>query len=596
MLKTDLKQKRFQFAKYLFWIFPIIFAIIPVALEAEENEIPVDFFKGIELTRPAPKIFLVGETYIFQGRIADFSQSKEVVIQINPPGEQIFEFYYKSENGSFSIPVTFEKEGISGLTIRPRYRSTTSVLITVLPPPENQHSKPHPITSFLIHHQNIKSSLKWTSENNLFKIEFQQNEIFDKVIVSGNIKEFDLTPGFFYKFKTGKMTARIFGAVSEDGSLYRKSSPWSGSRKLEFYATEHIPMDINENKIIELEGVDHFVKPRTGIKIRGKSFDKYFDKVKVIKPDLRVDEIPVESSGIAQKYSTGNLFPEDSYFMFSYYFAEKGTYILQLNNQEGETLLKIPVYVGDIHPILPGYLERSENDFIKFVEQDIPKVRQNILNQVNRRRQTLSLSALEMNEDLNSFAQSYAVLLKQTGKIGHRATNQGALKYRKRKANIKFILSENLALAETPLLALESLFRSPSHYKELIDPDARLIGIGLAESNDGKIILVQHIAPGLFSQSKKEKVINQIIKGLNENRKTKLKRVFTAPEKNEKNLSFGPVRISSLEMLKKLVFRQSYVEIINKENQANAIYITRFDQEANGFYFGFIIAKVDLKE
>ena len=81
-------------------------------VESEENEIPANFFKGVELIRPTPKIYLVGETYIFQGKIIDFHETKEVVIQINPPGGQIFEFYCKTEDGSFA-PDLKKKSGIA---------------------------------------------------------------------------------------------------------------------------------------------------------------------------------------------------------------------------------------------------------------------------------------------------------------------------------------------------------------------------------------------------------------------------------------------------------------------------------------------------
>jgi uncharacterized protein YkwD len=555
------------------------------------DEIPTDFFKGIKLSKQAPTLFLSGETYVFQGEIMDFPDVKEVIIQVSTPEEEAVIFRGKSEDGFFQIPVTFTTEGVTGLIIYPLYRSSNAIFVTVVKQLDTPLKSPFPIESVELVPGNNKTALVLDSQNELFKLNFTQESQTKQLILSGNPSSFELSPLTFKDFMPGEISISISGARSVDGSLFRKTSKWSSSKKLSVNAVVHEFDYINHLKIKNLSGYSSFMKKDEVLNIQGKSLEKYFSKAYVIKPDLRVEKILIQSSGILTNYSVGELYPENSSFLIKFKPKTEGVYILEINSQEGDALLNVPIYVGDLVPVIPNSLELIENYADVYSKNQLSQIRIDILASVNQRRQLFGLESLSLNDELNRFSQSYANALKQAGKIGHHATRHGSLIDRKRKAKIRFNVSENLATSQTPLLALEGLLRSPAHYLQIINPEARIMGIGIAEMEENQTILVQHLAPHLITNQDKEKFISIIINRLNENRKVKLKQLFEHPNEQDTKLSFGPIRASTLEMVEKLVLQEKYINIIDEEKDLNTIFFTRFDQEADGFYFGFVIGQ-----
>ena len=107
---------------------------------------------------------------------------------------------------------------------------------------------------------------------------------------------------------------------------------------------------------------------------------------------------------------------------------------------------------------------------------------------------------------------------------------------------------------------------------------------------------MQHLAPHLISKQEKEEFITVIINRLNENRKIKLKQLFEHPDEQKVKLSFGPIRAATLDMMEKLVLQEKYINIISEEKNLNAIYVTRFDQEPDGIYFGFVIGQLEIRK
>jgi len=49
-------------------------------------------------------------------------------------------------------------------------------------------------------------------------------------------------------------------------------------------------------------------------------------------------------------------------------------------------------------------------------------------------------------------------------------------------------------------------------------------------------------------------------------------------------------------MVGKLVLQEKYINIISEKKNLTAIYITRFDQEPDGIYFGFVIGESEMRE
>jgi Cysteine-rich secretory protein family len=113
-----------------------------------------------------------------------------------------------------------------------------------------------------------------------------------------------------------------------------------------------------------------------------------------------------------------------------------------------------------------------------------------LVSSINAVRAGYGLGSLTMSEQLNSAAQGFADVLAETSTFGHvspdgrtLADRVGPTGYLTGRAS--WILSENLAWESRPLSTPENVtsewLNSPSHRENLLDPDLREVGIGIAD-------------------------------------------------------------------------------------------------------------------
>ena len=113
-----------------------------------------------------------------------------------------------------------------------------------------------------------------------------------------------------------------------------------------------------------------------------------------------------------------------------------------------------------------------------------------LVSSMNAVRVSYGLMPLTLNAQLNSAAQGFADVLAETSTFEHvspdgrtLADRVGPTGYLTGRAS--WILSENLAWESRPLSTPENVtsewLNSPSHRENLLDPDLRDVGIGIAE-------------------------------------------------------------------------------------------------------------------
>lgn len=105
---------------------------------------------------------------------------------------------------------------------------------------------------------------------------------------------------------------------------------------------------------------------------------------------------------------------------------------------------------------------------------------------VNQTRESYGLPTLRLSSELSREARAHSDDMAETGYFGHRSPTRGGLSDRLLSGRIPHVLAlENIALGPSPDLVHADLVRSPSHLRNLLDPDVTHIGVGVHEDRSG---------------------------------------------------------------------------------------------------------------
>jgi uncharacterized protein YkwD len=142
---------------------------------------------------------------------------------------------------------------------------------------------------------------------------------------------------------------------------------------------------------------------------------------------------------------------------------------------------------------------------------DLGRVREQMIAATNQFRVEEKQAKLKVNEALSKAAQSFAEFMAESDKYGHDADGKQPAD-RVKAAGYEFCLvAENIAYEVSPNgLSDKELARafmdgwknSPPHWRNLLDPDMREFGVGVAQSSkSGKFYAVQN-----FGRPKSEEI------------------------------------------------------------------------------------------
>ena len=114
---------------------------------------------------------------------------------------------------------------------------------------------------------------------------------------------------------------------------------------------------------------------------------------------------------------------------------------------------------------------------------------QGLINQTNAQRKANGLAPLRVDPSLTNLAQDWANTLNREGRIRHRP-NYWTHYPASLPAGGENVLQAWTDYSDARLVQL--WMDSPGHRKNLLDPRAKSVGIGLATSPDGKLYAVQN--------------------------------------------------------------------------------------------------------
>lgn len=114
---------------------------------------------------------------------------------------------------------------------------------------------------------------------------------------------------------------------------------------------------------------------------------------------------------------------------------------------------------------------------------------------VNYERTSRGLAALGMDTSIRNVARGYSIYMLKNGYFSHVAPDGSAPLQRMLRGRVRFdIVGENLAYAPTVQMAHSGLMKSPGHRANILNPEFRRIGIGVAHAGKYRTMFTQNFA------------------------------------------------------------------------------------------------------
>ena len=112
---------------------------------------------------------------------------------------------------------------------------------------------------------------------------------------------------------------------------------------------------------------------------------------------------------------------------------------------------------------------------------------QRVLELINEERRKAGLGAVAYNGALDNSAEKHASHMSLVGKMAHDGIGDGDPGERARAEGWRKAWGENVATGQTsPEQVVAEWMRSPSHRKNILDPNFRNMGVGYVTASDGR--------------------------------------------------------------------------------------------------------------
>lgn len=474
----------------------------------------VDFFENIILREPVPNIFYKNEIYILEGHIQNNTYRKAFAF-LNANGEHQNFVDEKVEDNMFHIPLQFKNTGNYSLGIIPGDSGASRLMeISVIESPPSPEGEAKAVTPVHIelNHQNDLTSVSWDKgENDIVKITFSQDGKSENYFSRQDYSEYKLPYKNFENFRDGNVKIAIQGARIIEKMPLRIYSSWSDEKYINTKIATHYEEKIKEENI----NVDSYTNIKsgigeitlTGITKRVTSGDAY-----IIKKDGFVEKIPLETSN----KQNGDI-PANATFILKYSPKTTGTYIIEINDNEGGAIFNVPFYVGNGIPLIPSFFDLYQVS-LNQTPVSLTKDRTEMLNLINQDRSKFGLNSVILGEDLNTFAQMHSDDMATNNFFGHYNLSGESPDDRRKRIGLQTGVGENLAKSPNLLFAEEGLMLSAVHRDNILNDKWTRVGIGITKDNEGYMLVTQEFSTDTLGENDLQGIKEEFLVNINEKR------------------------------------------------------------------------------
>lgn len=476
------------------------------------GKIPADFFNNITLSEDLPNTFYQGEVYILSGTITQSGYNSATAALYELSSTTPKTFIENTNGNSFSIPIYFATPGNHRIGLLPgESGSTKTANISVLPnlPKNTETEIANSATNIQIQFQNNKTNIKLNSENSTFKkIILTQNDQKVTYLNRQNINSLPIQFKDFQNFKNGNVQLTIETAKIGSTVPLSLTSNFASSSTVNFTATEH-SFSIIEDKYID-SVIPETLSFGSTINFSGTVKRNTKTKAYVIKPDGFTETLTLKTTSQIGTYFDSNIILNGGNFTFTYVPQSSGTYIIEINDQDGLATVNHPIYIGNTVPLIPDYFDINKRTTLFNGDLDLNNEQQNLLTLINQSRQAQGLAPIILDNQLNNLAQNHSNDMHQNNYFGHYNLQNQTPDDRRIAAGITTSVGENVAKDVGIKFAHYGLMRSAAHRENILDENWTRVGIGITLSN-GYLLIAEEFSSTPITSEDLTKYKNELL-------------------------------------------------------------------------------------
>ncbi len=431
-----------------------------------EESADVNFFENIKLVSPLPSRFFQNEVYFIQGDLVGIT-SDEVFAFLCREGESCQdseEFTEPTTNRQthFVIPVRFSQAGNYRLGIAAKHEGTSnmhmlSVSSNALVPGDGGEAS----TNLNFRYLQGKTRFLWNGKGSVARLVISQDSRRREYLFRQPVTSYTPPAIDFADFKP-----------AEASWFVQQDSAKSQQKSIKLTVANFRTIQSDQIQIKELH--EFFDKPGPFV-FRAKALAPIVGTVALALPNGEVKDVSFSENDIA--------IGED--FSFTVDLQETGTYIFEVNDPSGRAVVNIPLFVGDVVPLLPDFFARFEPKLSTEPLGDLSSARRHMLDLINEDRARFGRNSVTMNAALTKIAQAHTDNMMRQGFVAHTDPEGREPEDRRKQAKYPVSVGEYLARVSTPENVEAGFMRSPDHRAALLDREAEVVGIGMAKDKEG---------------------------------------------------------------------------------------------------------------
>lgn len=479
---------------------------------------PDNFFGNVQLNENFPNIFYMNEVYHFKGKILSGSYNHAFVFLAAPNANQDQYTNYSTAVGGmdFDIPVIFRKTGNYKLGLILGNSGQSKVAdISVLSPLQNASNlNSDAPTATSVSYQNGSTTFNWNSNtNNLIKLVIFQGTKVKSYMFRQPTNSFNIQYIDFNSFKEGTVNYQIQGAKLASSAPLTLNSGWAASTTGSFTATTNTYRSINSQEITVNSFKDLFNQIQT-VSISGVTKANTYKQAAVIKPNGLVENFDLNTNVATIDYLGSKIIPSGGNFNFNYTPNIAGKYIFEINNQNGEAVFNVPVYVNIGIPLIPDYFDLNPDPQL-IGSFNLSDARNQLLNLINQDRIKYGFSAVKLDSDLNNLSQLHSEDMVKRNFFSHINPDGQTPDDRRKELGITTGVGENLAFSPNIADGHFGLMQSAIHRKNILDSKWTRIGIGIAKAANGYIYITEEFSTSPLNGVNLGTIQNNILNQIN---------------------------------------------------------------------------------
>ncbi len=482
-----------------------------------------DTFENITLDDRFPSVSLASEVFSLSGISA--SKKGEVSGFAVDENERQFPFYAETDDaGFFDLNIYFPGSGEYQIGLLPGDSGSSVVQnITVLDSEcllsfEDNNLGALDNLDLDLEDGNLEVSWTDTNDYEITRIRFIQGDKEKQYIVYNDDK---LIPNYpdFENWQNGQVKVLVQGAnLKADRILEDQPITWGPAISTTFNAETHF-------QYIITDGVNVISIPQTVT--GGKSFLLKFDPLVnvaeegfVVLPSGQVEIIKLSSTthNPINNANGTSVYPASANDVrLSFMPADSELHFAEVNDEEGQAVINIPIYPKNTYPLLPNPMDLANIDQPK-LSGNVSFLQNEMLKLVNRDRSSYGVSAVSQDSAMNDLAQSKAEDMAKRSFFSHWNPDGITTNELRKNFAIPQYVSENIARDVSMELAEYGLIQSASHRENILNSEWKRAGFGIAEDPGNGYIFVQLFSDDPIDFSDPEELRNDILTDLNANR------------------------------------------------------------------------------